>query len=203
MCKVNDGDVVKKLQEELKAARQQIERLQAQNKELKRLAITDELTGLYNRRYFYEKLGQEVIRNKRQSHPLSLILFDVDGLKIYNDTYGHSGGDAVLRSVSFSLSKSIRENVDSGYRYGGDEFAAIIPEAKTDQAVEIAKRIIDNLPKTKFQDVTLSFGVAGLTTDIDGKTLFERADKAMYTAKNDVNIKIHIYDIGNDEYLGE
>ena len=139
-------------------------------------------------------LEQEVARNRRQEHPLSLLFFDVDGLKTYNDTYGHSGGDEVLKAVAQSLSQSIRESVDSVYRYGGDEFAAILPEARAEHAVEIAKRISSRLLETNFQDVTLSFGVAELGPDMDSEALFKHADEAMYMAKRKIEAKIHIYD---------
>jgi len=137
--------IIRSLQEELEVAKRQIELLWEKNKELEELSITDELTGLYNQRHFYSKLEQEVSRNKRQRHPLCLLFFDVDGLKAYNDTYGHLGGDDVLKAVARSLSRRIRRNVDSGYRYGGDEFAVILPEVRAEQAVEVARRISKDL----------------------------------------------------------
>jgi diguanylate cyclase (GGDEF)-like protein len=157
---------------------------------------------LYNQRHFRNRLEQEVARNKRQKHPLCLLFFDVDGLKAYNDTYGHLGGDDVLKAIS----QSIRRNVDSGYRYGGDEFAVILPEVHAEQAAEIARRINASLRKTGFQhqaffqNVTLSFGVAELGPEMDSDTLFRYADDAMYMAKkgrrieSDVGIdKIYVY----------
>jgi PleD family two-component response regulator len=95
-------------------------------KELSRLSITDSLTGLYNQRHFYTRLKDEVTRAKRQKHPLSLILLDLDNFKEYNDTYGHLEGDEMLRNVGQIINNSIREGVDSGYRYGGDEFAILL-----------------------------------------------------------------------------
>jgi len=194
--------IIKSLREELEMTREQIALLWEKNKELEELSITDELTGLYNQRHFRRRLEQEVLRNKRQGHPLCLLFFDVDGLKTYNDTYGHLGGDDVLRAIS----QSIRRNVDSGYRYGGDEFAVILPEVHAEQAVEIARRINRSLRRlgfeheSFFQNVTLSFGIAELCPEMDGNTLFRHADNAMYMAKkgnyteSDTGIdKIYVY----------
>jgi two-component system cell cycle response regulator len=186
--------------------KKQIELLWEKNRELEELSITDELTGLYNQRHFRNRLEQEAARNRRQKHPLCLLFFDVDGLKAYNDTYGHLGGDDVLRAIS----QSIRRNVDSGYRYGGDEFAVILPEVHAEQAVEIARRINTGLLRIGlqnepfFQNVTLSFGVAELGPEMDGNTLFRHADDAMYMAKkgrrieSDVGMdKIYVYGSDN------
>ena len=193
MRKDSDKAIIRRLQEKLGVARKQIEALQKSNRELERLSITDDLTGLYNQRHFYRKLEQEMARNRRQGHPLCLLFFDVDGLKIYNDTYGHSGGNDVLKAVAQSLRQSIRRSVDSGYRYGGDEFAVILPEVHVEQAVEIAGRINKRLQESNFQHVTLSFGVAKLAPDMDGEALFRHADEAMYAAKRDVDCSISVY----------
>lgn len=191
--------VIKNLQEELEAARKQIERLREKNSELEELSITDELTGLYNQRHFHKMLEQEIVSSKKQKRSLCLLFFDVDGLKIYNDTHGHSGGDDVLKAVARGLSQSIEKNVGSGYRYGGDEFAVILPETRAGQAVEVAERINEYLWNMGFQHVTLSFGVAELGTEMDNKALFSHADDAMYVAKgckrveHDAAKKIHVY----------
>ena len=193
MCKENTEATINKLQEELEAARKQTEFLQERIKKLERLSVTDGLTSLYNQRYFYERLEQEVARNRRQGHPLCLIFFDIDKLKSYNDSQGHSYGDEVLKVVAQNLLKSIRENVDSGYRYGGDEFAIILPEVSSKQAVEIARRISASMQETDFRHVTLSFGIAELGPEIDSKTLFRNADEAMYLAKGRDKDSICIY----------
>lgn len=191
--------VIKNLQEELEAARKQTERLREKNRELEELSITDELTGLYNQRHFHKMLEQEIVSSKKQKRSLCLLFFDVDGLKIYNDTHGHSGGNDVLKAVALGLSQSIEKNVGSGYRYGGDEFAVILPETRAGQAVEVAERINEYLWNMGFQHVTLSFGVAELGTEMDNKALFSHADDAMYVAKgckrveHDAAKKIHVY----------
>lgn len=193
MYKEDSEDIIRGLQKELEAARKQIELLQEKSKEFERLSITDGLTGLYNQRRFYDMLEQEVARNRRQKHSLTLLFLDVDGLKFYNDTHGHSGGDEVLKAVAQSLFMSIRENVDSGYRYGGDEFVAILPEARTEQAVEIAQRVNSCLQETDLPHVTLSFGIAELSPEMDSGTLFKHVDEAMYMAKKSTESKIHVY----------
>jgi diguanylate cyclase (GGDEF)-like protein len=198
--------IIRTLKEELEMTKKQIEMLWEKNKELEELSITDELTGLYNQRHFRNRLEHEVVRNKRQKHPLCLLFFDVDGLKAYNDTYGHLGGNDVLKAIS----QSIRTNVDSGYRYGGDEFAVILPEVHAEQAVEIARRINTSLRRIGsqheafFQHVSLSFGVAELRAEMDSRTLFRHADDAMYMAKKGRRVesdagtdKIYVY--GSDD----
>ena len=193
MRKESAEAIIRELQRELEAAKKEIELLQERSRELETLAITDGLTGLYNQRRFYKNLEQEVIRNSRQKHPLCLLFFDVDGLKKYNDTNGHSGGNEILKAVARGLAQKIRKNIDSGYRYGGDEFAAILPEVHAEQAVEIARRIDAHLQEEGFQHVTLSYGVAELGPGMDSETLFRHADEAMYMAKNDIKHKICIY----------
>ena len=185
--------IIQRLEKELEMAKKQIELLWERNGELERLSIIDELTGLYNQRHFYDRLEQEVARSSEQKYLLCLLFFDVDGLKTYNDTYGHLGGDNVLRAVAWSLSENVRKNVDSGYRYGGDEFAAILPEVHADQAVKIAKRINRGLRESDFQNVSLSFGISELGPGMDSKVLFRHADKAMYMAKRGKNVKSKAY----------
>jgi len=109
--------------------------------EIKRLSITDDLTGLYNHRHFFKTLESELARLKRQKTSLSLLMFDVDNFKRYNDLYGHLEGDKVLRKMGEIVTRSIRSYVDSGYRYGGDEFAALLIGASLEQALAIAERI--------------------------------------------------------------
>ena len=176
-------NIIKSLQEELETVKKQLNTLQIKNKELENLSITDDLTGLYNQRHFFKTLEEEIERNKRQKHPLSLIFLDIDDLKAYNDAYGHAEGNEILRVVAKSISCSIRKNVDSGYRYGGDEFAVILPEVHSEEAVEIAKRINENLKKNDPRNIKLSSGISEFKPELDGKTLLANADKAMYKAK--------------------
>jgi diguanylate cyclase len=175
--------IIKALQEDLETAKRQIKLLLIRNAEIEKLAITDDLTGLYNQRHFHNELEQEVINSKNQKTPLCLLFFDVDGLKKYNDTYGHMVGNDVLKAIANSISDNIHHNSASGYRYGGDEFAVILTKGCIRQAVELAKMINKSLKERDFNEVTLSFGIAQLEPDMDSKTLFKRADDAMYKAK--------------------
>ena len=150
-------------------------------KELSRLSITDSLTGLFNQGHFYKRLQEEVIRAYRQKHPLGLLIIDLDNFKAYNDTHGHLAGDDILREVGKLINNSIREGVDSGYRYGGDEFAVILIDASLAIAKDIGKRI-----QSAFKDranITASLGYAKYINEMSIKDLVAKADKELYKAK--------------------
>ncbi|MCK5862593.1 MAG: diguanylate cyclase [Candidatus Hydrogenedentes bacterium] len=151
--------------------------------ELKELTITDGLTGLYNQRYFHERLQIEIERARRQDHPLSLLLFDVDRFKNYNDTKGHLEGDKVLKGIGDVVRESTRDYVDIACRYGGDEFTVILPE--TDQALAhiIAERIRTSFLARKFGSCTLSVGVMTYLQDSTPQSFIRFADEMMYGAK--------------------
>ena len=151
--------------------------------EVRRLIITDDLTGLYNYRHFFKTLEAELTRMKRQKTSLSLLLFDLDNFKRYNDLKGHIEGDKVLRKVGEIVSRSIRFNVDSGFRYGGDEFAVILVGATVDQALPIAERIRSSIEGT-FQEITVSLGLTKFQDHFDLERFVKSADEAMYIAKN-------------------
>ncbi|MGQ9609900.1 MAG: GGDEF domain-containing protein [bacterium] len=193
--------IIKDLESKLKQYQEKIEILEKRIKELQELCITDALTGIYNWRHFRDRLDYEVARNKRQKHPLSLIFFDVDNLKAYNDKYGHSGGNEILKAIAHIITWSIRKDVDSAYRFGGDEFAIILPETNSKQAVEVVNRIIKKLSESDLCDIILSFGIAELESDIDADTLLKRADEAMYISKQDPNNKIHICPLSDENHL--
>jgi diguanylate cyclase (GGDEF)-like protein len=157
----------------------------------KRLSQIDGLTDLYNYRTFYEMLETEIIRSKRYLHPLSLLMIDLDDLKVYNDTLGHPAGDAVLKEVAWLLRKSVR-NLDVVARYGGDEFAVILIETDKEGAVAIAERLSRLVEETSFeheevlprQTMTISTGIATYPTDATDKMeLVTKADNALYEAK--------------------
>lgn len=149
--------------------------------ELSRLSITDSLTGLYNQRHFYSRLKDEILRAKRQQLPLALILLDLDNFKIYNDTYGHLAGDEALRNAGKLIDKSIREGVDSAYRYGGDEFAIILVGADLTVAEEIVKRIGDSFSENG--EITASVGFTNFNDTMSIKDLVAKADENLYEAK--------------------
>ena len=160
--------------------------------EVRRLSITDDLTGLYNHRHFFKTLEAELARLKRQRTSLSLMMFDLDNFKSYNDLYGHLEGDKVLRKIGEIVSHSIRFNVDSGYRYGGDEFAVLLIGASVDQAVAIAERIRSFIEQTEFQKkTTVSIGLSEYRDPLDLEGFVKSADDAMYIAKHSGGNRLH------------
>lgn len=169
--------------EQLAARLSRIEKERTLRERLYVSAITDELTGLYNRRHFFCKLKKETQRAKRQRHPLSLIMFDLNGFKRFNDQYGHLKGDTLLKRLARVLRLSIREDVDSAFSYGGDEFVVILPDAKADKAHSIGSRIKTNFEGTARAEVTLSMGVVEFHKDFDMETFVHLADERMYENK--------------------
>ncbi len=159
--------------------------------EVRRLSITDDLTGLYNHRHFFKTLESELARLRRQKTTLSLLMFDVDNFKRYNDTYGHLEGDQVLKKVGEIVRQSIRSNVDSGYRYGGDEFATLLIGATLDQAMAIAERVRSSIEQAGFNNITVSVGLAEYQAYLNLEGFITCADDAMYLAKNSGGNRIH------------
>ena len=156
--------------------------------ELKRLSNRDGLTGLYNRRYFDENLEHEVSRALRQSYSLYLLLLDLDGLKQYNDKFGHQQGDNLLRGLAKVILENIRKDVDSAYRYGGDEFAVILPHANRQQALMVAQRLLKSFNRRSVSSNSLSIGLAKLEDSYETlkenlESLIRIADQALYHAK--------------------
>ncbi|MCK5306006.1 MAG: diguanylate cyclase [Candidatus Omnitrophica bacterium] len=154
------------------------------------LAITDSVTGLFNHRYFHERLSQEVDRVERYAGNLSLIMFDVDSFKEYNDTYGHLPGDKALRDLADIIRASNRK-VDIGARYGGEEFMIILPETSAKGAQVLAEKIrraVESYPfagkKSKTEGrLTVSAGVAEYGKKMSKGKFIDKADKALYKAK--------------------
>jgi two-component system cell cycle response regulator len=161
--------------------------------EVRRLSVTDDLTGLYNHRHFFKTLEAELARLKRQRTSLSLMMFDLDNFKSYNDLFGHLEGDKVLKKIGEIVSHSIRNNVDSGYRYGGDELAVLLIGASLDQAMAIAERIRSLIEQAEFrQKTTVSIGLSEYRDPLDLEGFVKSADDAMYVAKHSGGNRIHI-----------
>ncbi|MCX7846141.1 MAG: diguanylate cyclase, partial [Dictyoglomaceae bacterium] len=158
--------------------------------ETKKLATIDPLTGLLNRRALEEIFNKEIMRIQRYKHPISVIVIDVDDFKLFNDTFGHAFGDQVLKEFSNLLKKSCRK-VDFVGRYGGDEFAIILPETSREGAEKLAQRIFNNLkeksittPTNEKIPIKISLGIASYPMDTeDPEKLFTIADTTMYKAK--------------------
>jgi len=178
------------LERELVQAR---ETLQQHNQELAVLADHDALTAIANRRRFEEALQQETARASRNATPLSLVMFDVDYFKRFNDTYGHVEGDACLRKVAAAFTSSLARPADLGARYGGEEFVAVLPDTDAAGARMVAERIRNAVMALQIPHsgngpgiVTISAGVHTLapgTPMVNGATLVERADVLLYQAK--------------------
>ena len=111
-------------------------------------------------------------------------MFDLDNFKQYNDLYGHLEGDRVLRKIGEIIKVSIRGNVDSGYRYGGDEFAALLIGASIDHALSIAERIRFSIEEAGFENITVSIGLTEFNEDLDLEGFVKSADHAMYLSKH-------------------
>jgi diguanylate cyclase (GGDEF)-like protein/PAS domain S-box-containing protein len=162
-------------------------------RELKELSMKDSLTGLYNQRSFYDRLAEEIERARRQKHPLSMLLFDIDQFKSYNDGKGHLEGDRVLQTAGQVVMQSTREYVDLGFRYGGDEFTVILPEAGEGQAMQIAERIRSGFRERGFEDLTLSIGLMTYQSGLSQKSFIHLTDSAMYKAKRAGGDQICVY----------
>lgn len=161
--------------------------------DLKDMSIKDNLTGLYNQRYFYDRLEAEMERARRQDHPLSMVLFDVDEFKYFNDSRGHLEGDRVLQTIGEVVNDCTRQHVDLGFRYGGDEFTVILPEADEEIAILIAERIRCSFLAKQFERLTLSIGVATYQKDPTAQTFIRAADVMMYEAKRAGGNQIKVF----------
>ena len=167
------------------ALTQQQRELLAANGKLESLATHDGLTEAKNRRAFNEKLAEEWSRAQRYATPLSLVMFDVDKFKSYNDSFGHQAGDEVLRILARTVMGLVR-TTDFFARYGGEEFALILPNTDAEGAYILAERLRERVEKAKWKErpVTSSFGVSTIEVGMaSGEALLEAADKALYLSK--------------------
>jgi diguanylate cyclase (GGDEF)-like protein len=154
-------------------------------REARQLADLDALTGLHNRRYFHETLAREVARAHRYQRNLALVIFDLDDFKAINDRIGHLAGDAVLAEAAERI-RSVVRSADIACRVGGDEFAVILPESQLRDADQLYRRLqaaITSRPLGEAGALNISAGVAELRPDDDAISFFQRADNALYGAK--------------------
>jgi diguanylate cyclase len=184
-------DTNQALQDRLTLSKTEISNLQQSLEAIRAESLTDPLTGLGNRKYFDRSIQMEVENALANSEPLSLLMFDIDHFKSFNDSYGHLTGDQVLRLVGMSLKQTIKGQ-DITARYGGEEFAVVLPNTALRQALTVADHIrravmAKELKKKSTGEilgrVTISVGVSMLKPGDDTDSLIERADACLYAAK--------------------
>ncbi|TWI70263.1 two-component system chemotaxis family response regulator WspR [Pseudoduganella lurida] len=192
----HSGAYISRLQrdEAFRFLRESQKNLAEANIELHKLAALDSLTGIANRRRFDETLLQEWQRAQRERRPLSLLLCDIDCFKMYNDTFGHLGGDLCLKKTAAVLTACLKRPADLAARYGGEEFAIVLPDTDAPGARIVAEECLRSLMKLKMDNpqsvhgiVTLSIGVATLVPapGTAPSHLVEGADRALYAAKGE------------------
>jgi len=166
-----------------------MEKLRESEQRYQELSITDGLTKLFNSRQFYAVLHGEIERSNRYDHPLTVLMLDIDDFKKYNDTYGHLEGDRVLSRFAEILRECLRQT-DSAYRYGGEEFAVILPSTKGEQGIITAERVRIALKNEIFRPrpdaeirVTVSIGLAQHARNEEMMDFLRRADQNLYKAK--------------------
>jgi diguanylate cyclase (GGDEF)-like protein len=165
---------------------QSIAKVQTLTDEVYKLAALDQLTGLYNRRSGEHRLAEEISRALRHQRPLTVLLIDLDGLKLINDQFGHAAGDLVLKSFAARLQKAIRGS-DLAVRLGGDEFMALLPECRAEEVVHVISRVEGLLVDYTGTTIPCRFS-RGWTDFKPGETpeeLLKRADEALYANKRD------------------
>lgn len=179
------------LEGRLKTSRQAVHSLQQNLETIRAESLTDPLTELGNRKYFDRAVADAVAASVSGGRPLSLLMFDIDHFKSFNDNYGHLTGDQVLRLVALSLKQTIKGQ-DIVARYGGEEFAVVLPNTGLRQALAVAENIRRAVMSRELKKkatgeilgrITISVGVAALQSDDDVYTLIERADLCLYAAK--------------------
>jgi diguanylate cyclase (GGDEF)-like protein len=160
-------------------------------------ATHDQLTGLYNRQKFNDILTKEIKRERRYQNSLSIIIFDIDNFKHFNDTYGHDVGDEVLKAIASILQQSVREH-DTVVRWGGEEFIVLLPQTQLDGAKNVAEKIRMAIEKHEDEKIpapiTASFGVTSLEEKDTDISFIKKADKALYQAKNNGKNQVIIYE---------
>jgi diguanylate cyclase len=184
-------DTTRALEERLTLSKTEISNLQQSLEAIRAESLTDPLTGLGNRKYFDRSIDSAIESALATGEPLSLLMFDIDYFKSFNDSYGHLTGDQVLRLVGMSLKQSIKGQ-DITARYGGEEFAVVLPNTALRQALTVADHIRRAVMSKELKKkstgeilgrVTISVGVSMLKPDDDADSLIERADACLYAAK--------------------
>ncbi|MBI2432668.1 MAG: diguanylate cyclase [Candidatus Hydrogenedentes bacterium] len=157
------------------------------------VAQKDELTGLYNRRSFTNRIEGAILRAREREEPLALVLIDLDNFKACNDTYGHQVGDQMLTHVGEVLRGSTRQHsFDKGFRCGGDEFAMILQDIDPDRVIQVAERLQRLYSERETYGTTMSIGIACFNGEANSEALIQRADRALYRAKGQGKNAIHV-----------
>ncbi|MDD5051868.1 MAG: sensor domain-containing diguanylate cyclase [Sulfuricurvum sp.] len=179
-----------------KAMKYKVDELYSMTNALEQKAYKDNLTGINNRENFEDIFAIEIASAKQNALPLTLIIFDVDNFKLVNDTYGHQAGDIILVDMVNLISNNIKKG-DIFARWGGEEFVILTPMTEIVGASNLAENLRKLVQSHRFNyvenEITLSFGIAQLTSDDTKITLFEKADEALYQAKNHGRNKVEIY----------
>ncbi len=163
--------------------------LQEKNEQLLRISITDALTGLFNVRHLNAELGRLMKAQRRfPDRPLTVVLIDIDRFKEYNDSKGHQAGDQLLVTLSQVFNSELRSDMDTAYRYGGDEFVLVLPDTKAEGGHAICERILHHYRKHALEPTSLSIGISQYDPNIEVydnslKEFIRQADEAMYTVK--------------------
>jgi len=166
---------------------------------IQRQAVTDGLTNLANHRTFYEVLEKELWRSKRYGGQISLIMVDIDNLKKINDAHGHRAGDKVIKEVSRRIKECIRQ-IDTAARYGGDEFAVILPNTALADALIVAERMVNAVANTQISwkkktiELSISVGLGQYDSDISPEDITSRSDQALYMAKQAGKNTVRIFE---------
>lgn len=180
--------------------------LEAANAKISELSRTDPLTRLANRRYFSERYSEFFSLARRQGHPLSVVMLDIDFFKHVNDTYGHAAGDKVLQAFGELLQNDCREE-DLPARFGGEEFIVCLPHVDIQQAVAFSERVRQKIRAQDIlqtgEQITISAGVAGLNSQDSQDELINRADKALYRAKTEGRNRVVVDESMGSSYVTE
>lgn len=169
-----------------------LQELEDANRELEQKNMLDDLTGLFNRRFYDQKILAEYRRSKRNLTPLSLIIMDIDHFKVVNDSYGHLAGDQCLVWLSNHIKQSLKRSSDMAFRYGGEEFCLILPDTDEKGAMALAEALRKNIEQQTctHNDIQIPLTISsGIFTyiqqnDVQPEQMFLRADKALYEAKH-------------------
>ena len=194
----HQADLIVPLSDDSLEILENLKEIAEQNRVLSELSVKDSLTSLYNYRFFVEQLNVEMERVKRTERPCSLMIVDLDHFKPVNDEHGHQTGNEVLKAVAGVLSRQARKT-DIVARYGGDEFAVILPDTTASRAAGLAERIrssINDDPGIHPYGVTASFGLAAChyLDQMDHEAFIQRADEAMYQAKREGGDRVRVHE---------